>query len=431
MADRFLDRVQCATTVLLALKGRSNFKKVSKTEADVLIRMVQTSDLQADTLAKAIAEAWKIGFVSSHEDDYIEVLSNKLVEASSPPAPSEDPAVAPATAPASAGSGQRLKQQNFESFPNFLPASAWQEMAAEGTVRRACAVLLKLGLRSPTEHTYKGLAVAYLLATEGAEKAREMPPDRRTSYIAIVRGAFGEARSQVMQPSAWQQQLEQTPSALHASRPDVYAATYKSEKHVAFPFGLADYEALRAHTSCRKTRGQGPSARGSASSDQNGLSSLMASMTEMMKLCMPSQERGLPGLKIFNGSKSAAQPLMLGNGSSSSAMPREQPAEEEPAEAKTADRDHELDLAVAAPPKKKPKLSVAAATCAVLDKMDDAADSKNEAKVGGKGKDKMPKGDGDTCRVRYEHVPADCLFRVFYNKMGIKVCTHCIHWGCD
>ena len=59
------------------------------------------------------------------------------------------------------------------------------------------------------------------------------------------------------------------------------------------------------------------------------------------------------------------------------------------------------------------------------------ADGKKEAAGGGKGKDKPPKGKGDTVRVRYEHFPEECLFRVFYNKMGIKVSIHCIHWGCD
>ena len=247
--------------VMCALKGRPQYKKVSKSEADVLIRLLKDSDIPQEGLASAIAEVATFGFARADEDALLEAMSNTLLQKSN-----EVPAAAPEHV--ADGKVKEGKRQNFETFVNFMPASAWQEMKDSGTLSRACEVLVALGLRSPTEHTFRDIAVAYLLATAGEEQARTMSPVRRTSFAAVVRQSFTTARAHAAEPPTWQMLLERTPADLKIKRPGVYAAAYKSELPVAFPYSAVEYESLRTYTRCRKPRSNGLS--GSSSTDVQG-----------------------------------------------------------------------------------------------------------------------------------------------------------------
>ena len=288
----FVERLQCSKAVMCALKGRPQYKKVSKSEADVLIRLLKDSHISQEGLANAIAEVATFGFARADEDALLEAMSNTLLQKSN-----EVPAAAPENV--ADGKVKEGKRQNFETFVNFMPASAWQEMKDSGTLSRACEVLVALGLRSPTEHTYRDLAVAYLLASSGAEQARTMSAERRTSFAAVVRRSFATVKKQAAEPPTWELVLEKTPADLKMKRPGVHAAAYNSEPPVAFPFSAVEYEALRTYTRCRKPRGNGLSG----STDVQGAPELMRTVVDMVRMCMGQQQQQLdqppPNFEIF------------------------------------------------------------------------------------------------------------------------------------
>ena len=138
-------------------------------------------------------------------------------------------------------------------------------------------------------------------------------------------------------------------------------------------------------------------------------------MMEMINLVLPhlqfeKRPQALEGLRIFNRS-----PLAI-------VAPKKQEEPDARTEAPEATAKPN-DEAIVPPPEKKSKLTVGDATERILGMMGTGEDSK--AKAGG-AKAAAKEVANKKVRVRYEHVVGEHMFKVYYNKLPVKVWE--FHW---
>ena len=143
--------------------------------------------------------------------------------------------------------------QNWESLHKFVPQSI---ASISGTPAFGCELMkfvIRGGLWSPSEKTYRMLTLAMLAGSAKVETIMGMPKEDRVDAIestkTLYRGALdGKAPSRLMM------KLPETPAKLQVVCPALYETWYRDDPPVGLDVDDLSMDILRASTRCRKEK---------------------------------------------------------------------------------------------------------------------------------------------------------------------------------
>ena len=205
--------------------------------------------------------------------------------------------------PASATS--ESARQNSESVSTFLPASVTDRV---GTIAFSTSLLqfvFKLGLRRPSEYTYRELALISLVGTDGMDRALQMSSQTRNSMMESMKLLFKRAATNMPPASPYLPTLPATPRDLEILHKDFFDGLYGGDPIKPLEVDSVQYQLLRSGTPCRKERNGFSKSSASAGSSANGgmvswadLNTIMATM-QGRHIAPSLGQQSLPGLHIF------------------------------------------------------------------------------------------------------------------------------------
>ena len=190
----------------------------------------------------------------------------------------------------SAGSS---KFQNFETILNFLPSSLVNLAGTASFNTGLVHFALRLGLRKPSEVTFKELAILMLIGTEGIEKAVAFSLESRAAMIETCKAWFRKAVAKMPAPAPWVTQLPDSPADLKVSHPDLHEAIYSTDPPAKLSVDHVHLEMMRSSTRCRKMK-----SRSFASLPQTAPPGVVT-WTDLRQFMQAATSSSSPRLEIF------------------------------------------------------------------------------------------------------------------------------------
>ena len=146
------------------------------------------------------------------------------------------------------------KFQNFEALGNYLPASVVNRRDTPDFTTALLHFVLRLGLRKPSEPTFKELSVLALVGSEGMEKALGFSPETRAGMLESTKLWFRKAAERMPVASPWIALLPQSPKDLQSLHPEHFEALFSADPVKPLDIDPVHLEMLRAGTRCRKPK---------------------------------------------------------------------------------------------------------------------------------------------------------------------------------
>ena len=146
------------------------------------------------------------------------------------------------------------KFQKVESLMNYLPTSA---VAKAGTPEFSKALLhfsLRLGLRKPSEPTFKELSFLALVGADGVEKALSFSSETRSGMLESTKHWFRKAAERMPAASPWLAVLPHSPRDLQTLHAEHWQQLYSADPLKTLDIEPVQLEMLRAGTRCRKPK---------------------------------------------------------------------------------------------------------------------------------------------------------------------------------
>ena len=289
-----MQQVAACKSLLQALSARPGFADVSASECSRLLGLLRPLHLSSAELAAFASAVVEAGFAAKDQG----LILDAVAQASSGQA---------ALPRASLSGSTRAKQQSWESAVHFIPGSVWKRLE-EHSVAELLDFIVRLGLRSPTEHTLLALSCCVLAVSEGVDKSVNMSVDNRLVFHQTVKTMFKEKVKFAPSPLVWVQELPASPEQFKRSYSALWEALYASEAPCSCPVSELSLAQLKAISRCREVRKGSlkPTAAGSE------LFSVGAASQPG-----PQQAFMQMGMSIINSISQLQQ--QLGKGSSSSA----------------------------------------------------------------------------------------------------------------
>ena len=94
------------------------------------------------------------------------------------------------TTPGITPQSQPDKFQQWERLWEFMPYDVWLKMGHKDFCECAILFLLKMGLRKPSEGTYRVLAVGFMLGGEEKKRAMQYTDDQKTTMLKTTKDWF-------------------------------------------------------------------------------------------------------------------------------------------------------------------------------------------------------------------------------------------------
>ena len=146
----------------------------------------------------------------------------------------------------------------FEHFPVFLPKSLEPFLNTQLFGSKFMEFMLKTGLISPSEETYRTMTLYLLVAVEGLEKTLGFTSESREAMIVTTKAWYRRILKKRV-GSKERLILPATPEMLKESSPDLYAKLYESDEPSTTLLSLipsASLEKLRGNTRMRRPKSQ-------------------------------------------------------------------------------------------------------------------------------------------------------------------------------
>ena len=147
---------------------------------------------------------------------------------------------------------QASKSQNWERLWEFLPEDVWESEGTAEFAAKAIGFLLRAGLRSPTEGTFKSMAVGLLLGGEDKATAMEYDVDRRQAAFNMVKTWFRTEVAPYKNVSSVVHELPQQPQLLlRCQAEELYGERAAPGKN---RLAHVDFQTMLFNTRCRKSK---------------------------------------------------------------------------------------------------------------------------------------------------------------------------------
>lgn len=131
----------------------------------------------------------------------------------------------------------------------------WQQVATTKSGDWILRVAVALGLRRLSESSKRVIGLAILCAMQGVTHARNMNAQDRLAFVQSVKVPFKRLAHAMGPPKVWIQVLPASPDDLKEAHPEVYEATYTDLVPMANPLQCTDWTLLVDETKVRKERG--------------------------------------------------------------------------------------------------------------------------------------------------------------------------------
>ena len=253
MADQVINRVNACQSILDALRGRTSFQKVSVAERTRLQAVMLSANMSSLDLGQVAAAVKKVGFDDADESILMDLIGDLAGRGS-------------CTVSAVAGNA-RCTLQNYEDVLHHLTATIWAQMTG-GDVYAFIDFALRLGLRSPTEGTFRALALAHLFQTEGLDKVLAMQPEAKTALVKSMKSIFRTRAKLVQPPLEWIVVFPRNVEQLRREHGPLWEANFASEHPVVCPISEIGMEQMKQGTRMRMIKRASVMDMGSL---QNGL----------------------------------------------------------------------------------------------------------------------------------------------------------------
>jgi len=213
------------------------------------------------------------------------------------------------------------KFQDFESLADFLPTSLQAHLGKPEFSSAVLEFVLKLGLRKPSETTFRELALISLVGGEGMDRAMAMTPATRAGMLESTKMWFRRAVGRMPEANPYLHKLPASARDLQMLHPEFFQQVFGEDPVRPLERDAIKMELLRAATRCRREKSGCFSSSGHSSSSIGLFSSRSGSATRSSDLVSwgdlqqllqqglpaptPSLPPALPNLRVLGHPKGA------------------------------------------------------------------------------------------------------------------------------
>ena len=212
-------------------------------------------------------------------------------------------AISPQTADATTAKRPRRTQQDFSHFLNFICPVRWRKLLDTSVnlyAKKAVLVdlLVALGLRCPSEETYKMITTLWIIVGFPAVEVDRLGEEAKKNFLNQVKKDFDRIQRVYKEPLSIDS-LPSSPDQLKASHSALYARAYEDNESGPIPcqISLARFNQVHATYQCRGNMVTlaSSSARASEPSSQSMLEMMCRVLTQQQQ---QQQQRMDPELNI-------------------------------------------------------------------------------------------------------------------------------------
>jgi hypothetical protein len=214
-------RLGAAQLLLSEHKGRAMHAAVSKAQAAAFVEDISHSELTpqeaADLMSKALTVPWFEGDAAL------------VVNAFSKPGATNGLPIK-----------RRRALQDFVAWHSYGTAEFWQAMESpampiDNKLQMLCQRCLKIGLRLPSEPTYKWMSSVWMLHLHSRESLSNMDAGQKSVYYKHLKATFDSLRRSAPEPAVWIDQLPSNPLDFCSSWPVHYKVCFPDGTSPAAP----------------------------------------------------------------------------------------------------------------------------------------------------------------------------------------------------
>ena len=218
--------LQAVQKLLGQLEGQPCFQQVARTQASNFEKLLGKSPVFGADAATRLNE---LVLSSAFPND----IKSRLVER-----------ISNSSTTSVADGSQRMKQQDYQTIFEYLPADSWHALAssqvAEGAKLQFLVDLcLNLGARNPSEDTFAMITALHLISLHGIDMLVGLTWQARLECNQQTKRVFRRQAQALMPPAAWVEKLPTQPSGYQELYPDEFKRIYETALPVSCPMGEA------------------------------------------------------------------------------------------------------------------------------------------------------------------------------------------------
>ena len=230
-------RLGAARCVLEDVAGKPAHATVSRLQADAMVSLLKEVTLtdveKADFAGMIVQMAW-------HNEEH----SAKVLAGLAGDSKTTDPA------------RRRRNLQDFTAFVSYGHNHFWTTTQSNtpmtSKLQFLCQHLLKLGLRTPSEHTLKLVCSFWVFQVHSPEVLATLTTQQKAAYLKHVKGAFDGLRRQSGDPAVWIDRLPCEPMMCLQEYPSIFNAIFaRGSPPGISPVDVAGVIALGQSYGCR------------------------------------------------------------------------------------------------------------------------------------------------------------------------------------
>jgi hypothetical protein len=285
MSDYIMASLNCAKSLLHALRSRPAFNDVSSSERARVQAVLASSPLTSDHLSEIATTVKTIGFAEIDESLLLDFIGGLCIK--------------PAGGIVQPGTPSQL--QNWEAVVHYLPQQIWIELQA-GNSSPALDFVVRMGLRHPSEATARAISLMVLCGSDGFEKTQSMEPKQKLIFLQSVKQMLKDRRKAAAPPAVFIALLPATPKDLSDQNPVLFKQWYgEGGAPMASPVSDVQFSQLKASFRLRVMR----------SSPYAAIPSQMTGTTTPFDMMQAGMQMMQQMQQTFQGGASSSQaPLM-------------------------------------------------------------------------------------------------------------------------
>ena len=229
-------RVGAARLVLDAEKGKPSHLAMSKLQASALVDMCSGTTASNSEKADVAVELVKLPWASPNDlQDGLAILMP-----TGPPAQK-----------------RRRQLQHFAAIHAYGSETFWQRLSSSmvppvNKLQTICQQGLSLGLRLPSEHTFKWMNTIWIASCHSPDVIAQMSPDQKVVYLKHTKATYDGLRRSSAEPVEWVEELPSDPLDVLRKSPRTFAYAFPGdEKPVASSLDGHVLMAINQSCGCR------------------------------------------------------------------------------------------------------------------------------------------------------------------------------------
>jgi hypothetical protein len=279
MARQLVERLHAMATIMQHVDGLTK-ASMSKTHTEHVIKVINRSSFTMSELDELGKAAVAVALMTDDKERVLQALSAKY----------DAKALGPSETP-----GADL-YQNYESAAHFVPQRVWEKIK-EGSSDNFFELLAKLGLRSPSEATFQAMAIIFMVAGDGEDKALSLSVESKNHVVKAVKKWW---KKYIAWPTTapgraleWIAKLPPTSSELLKECPTTYHLAYIEDTPSPCPISVSTMSAMRETTRMR----MGRVSKAAAPTPPSMMEAISQFMPALMQVMMPAfgQLQGMQG----------------------------------------------------------------------------------------------------------------------------------------